>query len=165
MPSTNDPISTATRRNHAALAICAMTTIACAIWALMPMSQPNLTVPTLNAPTTDTHTEDKPNLDARLFAVDLWNPPPVQINPTQTAATQRPTPSPKYELIGIINDQTQDGPILRAALYDPAADQLLIVTSGDIIGTHTVSSIDEEAVTLADARGQTRLELHPKGGR
>ena len=74
---------------------------------------------------------------------------------TRWSSSRRILSTGRFQLIGIIND---GGP-LKAALYDPDTDRLLIVTSGDRIKQHTVTAISAEMIEMSDGRSTTRLTL------
>ncbi len=129
----------------------------CAWWAWRPLEQlePREFFIDLHAPPT-TPIEDEDRLfDQGAFVVRLWNPPPPEAR-DQRLAEQRVPPAkpPRLQLIGIIDDGRQ----LRAALYDPETDRLLIVGDGDHVKQHTIT-ITADAVELADRRVTHRLTL------
>ena len=95
-------------------------------------------------------------IDRNAFCARLWNPPPGErrLEPSQRSVAKDQPPI-RFQLVGIIREDGQ----LKAALYDPSTDRLLIVVSGDQIGRHTVSEIDEGGVELSDGRTSRRLAL------
>lgn len=138
----------------------ALAIVMCAWWAALPLEQhPTGTAITMNQPS-PVLIEKSPNaadtIDLVAFAARLWNPVASQQTDQQRepkiAKRQESIP---FQLIGIIND---GGP-LKAALYDPDTDRLLIVTSGDRIKQHTVTAISAEMIEMSDGRSTTRLTL------
>lgn len=138
----------------------ALAIVMCAWWAALPLEHhPAGTAITVNQPSPGL-IEKSPNtsdtIDLVAFAARLWNP----VAPQETAQKREPKSAKRQELIrlqliGIINDGGQ----LKAALYDPDTDRLLIVASGDRIRDHTVTAISAEDVELSDGRSTTRLTL------
>ena len=134
--------------------------VMCAWWAALPLEQyPGGTAITMNQPSPGL-IEKSPNaadtIDLVAFAARLWNPvaPQETDQKRQTKSAQRQELI-RLQLIGIINDGGQ----LKAALYDPDTDRLLIVQNGDRIRDHTVTTISAEDVELSDGRSITRLTL------
>ncbi len=132
--------------------------IACASWAIFP---PNDSSDASLA--FDLHQPEKPELntaeqsfDQSVFNASLWNPP--QVKQTSTALSKKESPRPKslrLQLIGI----STDGDTLKAAIYDPDSDQLLIVASGQSILGHTVSEITKFTVAITDGSYTHHLQL------
>ncbi|MEE8154271.1 MAG: hypothetical protein V3T53_04850 [Phycisphaerales bacterium] len=127
-----------------------------AAWAWRPLEQPEPRkfFIDLHAPTTTPIDDEDHLFDQGAFVVRLWNPsppPPPEVRDALVAGRTAPL---RLQLIGIIDDGRQ----LRAALYDPEADRLLIVTTGDRVQQHTIT-ISADAVELADGRVTHRLTL------
>ncbi|MCH8342415.1 MAG: hypothetical protein IH983_00320 [Planctomycetes bacterium] len=134
--------------------------VMCAWWAVLPLEQhPGGTAVTMNQPSPGL-IENSPNasdtIDLVAFAARLWNPPlPQETDQQRQSKSAQRQELIRLQLIGIIND----GGALKAALYDPDTDRLLIVRSGDRIRRHTVTAISAEGVELSDGRSTTRLTL------
>ena len=128
----------------------------CAWWAWRPLEQPDQSgfFIDLHAPPTTPIDDEDHRFDQGAFAVRLWIPPPEARNALAAERTPPPPKPPRLQLIGIIDDGRQ----LRAALYDPEADRLLIVGDGDHVKQHTIT-ITADAVELADGRIIHRLTL------
>ena len=47
--------------------------------------------------------------------------------------------------------------VLKAVIYDPDADELVVVAEGAMVGPRKVTRIDATGVTLTDAAGARRL--------
>lgn len=96
-------------------------------------------------------------LDPSAFTAKLWNPPPPPPEVPEEVTVQRTVPRKplRLQLVGIIDD----GQTLRAAVYDPDTDRLLILASGDRVHQHTITSITAGAVMLVDGRVSHRLTL------
>ena len=130
-----------------------------AAWAWRPLEQPepNGFFIDLHAPPTTPIDDEDHRFDQSAFAVRLWNPPPPPPEARNALVAGQTAPPPKplrLQLIGIIDDGRQ----LRAALYDPETDRLLIVATGDRVKQHTIT-ITADAVELADGRVTHRLTL------
>ena len=110
----------------------------------------------VHATTTPLLEDEEERIDQSAFVVRLWNPPPPpEARNALVAGRTAPPPKPlRLQLIGIIDDGRQ----LRAALYDPETDRLLIVATGDRVKRHTIT-ITADAVELADGRVTHRLTL------
>ncbi|MBL8759081.1 MAG: hypothetical protein JNK35_11690, partial [Phycisphaerae bacterium] len=77
----------------------------------------------------------------------------------------------KLQLLGIVRDDTLDAagaPVYIAAIYDEAADRLLMLRAGDRFGAAgsapagapgTITRVTADAVELRDASGPRRLAL------
>lgn len=77
------------------------------------------------------------------FRAPIWvaDPPPPSAKPPPA-----PTPPLRLQLLAI----TSDGSGLKAALYDPDTDKVLVVVSGDPIGHRSVERIAADAVVLRE---------------
>jgi hypothetical protein len=122
-------------------------------WALAPIGSiagdaaPSTTI-ALAAPSAErTGSSEERPFDVDAFDVRLWEArPDSQLADEQNVQPPtESTPPTRLQLIGII----QEARDLKAALYDPAADQLLIVGVGEKVSEHTVVDIRAESVTLA----------------
>ena len=109
----------------------------------------------LHPTTTPLIEDEQERIDQSTFIVRLWNPPPPEAPPEgrDRRLAEQSSP-PRLQLIGI----TDDGRQLRAALYDPDADRLLIVASGDHVKKHTVT-VTPDAVELVNGQVTYRLAL------
>lgn len=107
-------------------------------------------------------------LDLQAFQARLWAPPPAPAPvPVVVAPPPPPPPMPplRLQLVAIVQDAAIDPPRLSAALYDPDADRILMVQTGQQIGPRTISGIGTAFVELFDGSRVRRLELHPPGAR
>ncbi len=100
-------------------------------------------------------------LDPSAFTAKLWNPPSPPAEVPEKVTVQRTVPPKplRLQLVGIIDD----GQTLRAAVYDPDTDRLLILASGERVLQHTITSITADAVMLVDGRVSHRLTLRRDG--
>lgn len=167
----NDPIRSA-RRCATLTWIAGLAVVApLAIWALKPLPAHTMSMPELRPPAEVQASAQGATLDASVFSVRLWNPPPVTASATGATPPPPPPAAPlKLQLIGIVADPAaEEGkpPLLRAALYDPDTDRLYVVAAGEMIGQHRVQEITDQAVTVAAAgergRAPTRLVLKQPG--
>ena len=162
MPSPIDPSKVWRRRERLALTLGCCAALAACVWALAPLTPTPVIATELGPPAVESEDETglEP-LDRTAFAAKLWNPVPEPATPSiAPEPKQAATPPPKLQLIGILHDPTADGsPVLRAALYDPDADTLHIVASGEAIGRVRVASVDPESVRLDVGGRPTILAL------
>lgn len=134
--------------------------LGCALWALAPIQsladEPPESVPKTAAPAI----QDLPTpIDTAIFSnARLWNPPPVAV-PAQPQVAQNPSKPFRLQLIGIIHEGEQ----LHAALYDPDADRIVIVASGQRINDLTVVSVGTKTVELSDGQSKHELRLQETG--
>ena len=159
LPLPSDPIRRLTRSLRLTWFFgCAIIAL-CALWAFQPY-EPNerSEIPLDLHPTTTPLIEDeKERIDQGAFIAHLWNPPSPPPDARPEARNRRLTEQsapPRLQLIGI----TDDGRQLRAALYDPDADRLFIVASGDHVKKHTVT-VTLDAVELVNGQVTHRLAL------
>ncbi|MCH8825287.1 MAG: hypothetical protein IH984_17460 [Planctomycetes bacterium] len=137
--------------------------IACASWAILLQDIISVDLITIDlrqaAPLVENDSDQ--SLDLSAFTANLWNPPPVKKTSTALAKKEPPRAKPlKLQLIGIISD----GNTLKAALYDPDSDQLLIVANGQSILGHTIRDITKDTVLLSDGRFTHYLQLEADKG-
>lgn len=107
-------------------------------------------------------------IDASVFDVALWTPPPAPV--VKDAVAVAPPPPPlKFQLLGISGDGTNDSP-LRAALYDPDTDRVLLIGQGEKLSSFTVRTLTNEAIEFVNGTRIERLSLRepansqPSGG-
>jgi len=130
----------------------------CVLWAAAPLgesSRPDGAV--VVAALSPKLVKATPNpIEPQAFTARLWNPRPAE-QASQVAQQEIAARSAtmRLQLIGIINEAGQ----LKAALYDPQTDRVLIVTSGDRVGQHTITQISASTVELSDGRFTSRLKL------
>ncbi|MCI0353304.1 MAG: hypothetical protein L0Z53_28120 [Acidobacteriales bacterium] len=139
----------------ATLAIGLIAVTACAVWALAPLPVPSSNPLQISGeqPSLPSTPVDSTTIDSEAFArARLWNPKQLP----QPAPMQAQAQPLRLQLIGIIHAEGR----LQAALYDPDADRLLIVSSGQTIKGHQVTKITAKTVELSS--GQSKLELHLK---
>jgi hypothetical protein len=136
-----------------------------ALWALRPMSIAPIASPTPTFEPRDREhpsaPSSAPDIDPRIFAVALWNPPPPPEKPAETALAQAAPPKPlNVQLIGIITENGQS----KAALYDADSDRLLIVADGERVRDHVVHIVGgpKGMVELSDGRSTRTLTLRPE---
>src|SRR5690606_11369227 len=93
-----------------------------------------------------------PPLDVAAFRVPLWviEPPPSEPAP---APPPPPPPPLRLQLLAIV----RQGETLKASVYDPDSDTLVLVGPGDAIGGCTVEEVAATSVVLR--RGEVRHTL------
>ncbi len=160
LPLPNDPIRRLTRSLRLTWFFgCTIVTL-CALWAWRPpppeleQSQRSGIPLDLQAPTTPLIEDEQERIDQSAFIVRLWNPPPEARDRRLAEQSAPPPKPPRLQLIGI----TDDGRQLRAALYDPDTDRLLIVGTGDHVKKHMVT-VMPDAVELVNGQVTHRLAL------
>jgi hypothetical protein len=167
LSSPNDPISSSRRRDAWAFGGCLLAFTGCVAWAVWPLGPWAPRSVTLDPPAPGIR-EPHAALDLRAFDAPIWVAPPTA--PVQAAAPPEPPPKPappvRLQLVGIIREAAGSGTVLRAAVYDPDLDKLLILSHGQRLGDRTVSAITEHVVELSDGRATTRLRLEdrPRNG-
>jgi hypothetical protein len=164
-PTRQDPVL-ALRRSTRRVTVVGLAVAACvAAWALWPLKAEPATLaagPDRAAPPAS---PARVAFNADAFKVTLWTPTPVP--PPAPVIAQKPPPPPlKLQLIGITRDTPAEGgtPVLRAALYDPESDQMLIVAAGEKItagkARYTVASLTADTIELADGETVRKLSLN-----
>ncbi len=107
-------------------------------------------------------------IDARVFDVALWTPPPAPAV-KDVIAVAPPPPPLKLQLLGISGDGSKDAP-LRAALYDLETDRVILIGQGETLSSFTVRALTNEAIEFVDGTRVERLSLRepsmtpPSGG-
>ncbi len=136
---------------------------ACAWWAFKPLPDIASSVPALDLESAT----DKPadvrvaSLDLEPFRAPLWVAPPPPPPPPPTPEPERPPPPPppiKYQLLAVLGLEDRDAQPadLRAALYDPDADCILIVRVGEPIEAQ--ASAEQHARRRSASRTSPILE-------
>lgn len=163
--TTTDPILALQRSTRRWAVVAGVAMLGAWAWALWPIAQTPLTLATTDkasSPAKPTAVAFNPDA----FDVRLWTPPPAP--PATPIVAQKPAPPPiKLQLIGISREAAEPGKdaVLRAALYDPDADKLLIVAAGETLTPGsgrplTVASLTAEAVELSDGETTRKLSLN-----
>lgn len=176
----HDPLARAQRRTRATRACAITLVVAVGAWAFWP---------TVNAGDLERDTpamtpNDRPNLylqtpakplDLAAFDAALWIAPPAPVVAT-AAPPPAPPPALRAQLIAIASSiATSDAtsasgasttaatsaPNLAAIFYDPDADVLRTLRTGDRIDGRTINAIDRDGVTLSLGDTTQRLDLRP----
>ena len=167
------------RRSLRRVSACAATaTLLAAAWALWPLGSVADPLPPAPEFAVAAATSPRPEaLNLAAFSTPTWDapplpPPPPQPPKTASAAPPPPPPPPlKLQLLGIVRDDTLDAagaPVYIAAIYDEAADRLLMLRAGDRLGAAgfapagapgVITRVTADAVELRDASGPRRLAL------
>lgn len=118
-------------------------------------------------------------LDAAAFSAVLWHtPPPPPPEPEQQPETQPvlaaapppppPPPPPAIQLLAILTPSAAQGTPAEsnrrlAIAYDPDADEIRTLRSGDDIGGGwSVDAVTDDAITLRQERRTVALTLEPE---
>ena len=146
-----------------AVAVGAFAAIGAFWWAIAVPSSPAPYVPDLDESSIEAPSHGdtaRPAWDLTPFDVALWTAPPPPSTPQPPPPTPRRLPPPRYQLVGVVSQpDADDTSAFAAVLYDPDADTLVMVRTGDAIGEHTVQSVNTDGVTLAGGNAEHRLEL------
>jgi hypothetical protein len=118
------------------------------VWALGPLDPEALPEVALSAPGSSSRQAAALMLAAAPFEACLWHVPEL---PAEPAPANRPSSPPQprpaaLELVSIIHEPQG----LRAALFDPQSDRLLIVAQGERAGAQIVTAIRADAVELSE---------------
>jgi len=135
--------------------------VPCATWAIAPLHTTPPNVPHIEAPLRINQSQptSKAEIDRRVFAAKLWNPPPPTPAPAEAAVKPTPEARPlNMQLIGII----EENGARRAAVYDADVDCLIILANGDHIHEQTVTNISFRGIELSDGHVQRKLVLREK---
>lgn len=165
--ATSDPLRPARRREIALCAAGACAAALAAAWALRPIPAAQHDLPHLSAPQkTPAHEDGAPALNLAAFQARIWNPRPDPVERTVAEVDPaEPPPAPlRLQLVAIV----RDGEELRAALYDPDANELRLARVGESVARHTVTLVDAAGVELRPpgaAADPRRIDLIPPGGR
>lgn len=147
------------RRAHTRLYLACTAVISSGIFALWPVHQRHILVPTLDHALEPAHSPAQAlsSLDLAAFRLPIWvaeAPPP----PAPAPAPPPPMPAPlKIQLLAIIRESKPG--TYRAAVYDPDTDRVLVVAAGERIGSRAVERVDRASLTLSDQHGSRVLAL------
>ena len=130
------------------------------VWALWPQETPTLQLAKVENASGAAHQPPSPAVRSDFLALKLWTPPPPPVE-THKPAAPAPRLPLKLQLVGITRESGEG--TLRAALYDPETDKLLIVTSGERAGVFTVASLTKDEIGLMDEQGVRILSLRDDG--
>ena len=136
--------------------------VATGVWAFWPQAVAPIAVAKVDDHAPASHKPVTPAVRSDFLALKLWTPPAP---PAEAAKPAAPTPRPplKLQLVGITRESGQGEGTVRAALYDPETDKLLIVASGEKVGVFTVTSLTNDEIGLADNQGVRMLSLRDDG--
>jgi hypothetical protein len=137
--------------------VVAITAAAVGAWAFWPVSPASLDEPDLSVRGSPRAEAELPVLEAAAFQTPLWV---AQAPPPPPPPAPAPPPPLRLQLIAIVHEQGR----YRAALYDPDADELSVVASGDTIGARTVSDVAKDSVTITEGKLVRTLALDLKRG-
>ncbi len=160
----HDPILALRRTTRRVAGVGAALVVAAFAWALWPIERAPLVLVDAAGPSQATPSAERLAFNADAFKATLWTPPPVP-PPAPVIAQKTPPPPLKLQLIGITRDTPAEGgtPELRAALYDPESDQMMIVAAGEKITSgkarYTVASLTADTIELADGETVRKLSL------
>ncbi|MBX3359541.1 MAG: hypothetical protein KF745_14065 [Phycisphaeraceae bacterium] len=170
------------RARPAPMAAAAAALVLAAWWAFAPLGSVEPPETIAHAP--EPSRPSKPTLialDQAAFHAPLWvapPPPPAPPSPPPAPPPEPPPPPMRLQLLAIVADgggdsksPTAGAPSLRAVLYDPDADRLLVLGQGEqATAGYTIDRVSERLVELRDARPPhavrtLALDAEPKGAR
>ena len=159
--SPNDPIRSLKRSMRITWLIGVVVIAGFALWGWRPLNDLNQGVVSIELREPPSELPDSPRarFDKSAFTAKLWNPRSPEVSNEVVAQRTVPSKLLRLQLVGIIDD----GQSLRAAVYDPETDRLLILASGERVHHHTVTSITADAIELANGRSSHRLTLREEG--
>lgn len=160
MKEPRDPVRLVRLRVTASRLIAFPTMAICAAWAGWPLKDPG-PMPALADPDPVTRSEPTSvaSLDISAFDAILWVVPAVPVATVVEPPKPPSEPVTALRLVGIIHEQVDGVERLRAAIYDPRSDRILVVADGDQIGSHTVQEVTAFTVELRSGRSTSRLLL------
>ena len=99
--------------------------------------------------------EQLTNRVPKAFDVALWNPTESRRANGAVTANAASRPATRLQLIGITEDKSG----IHAALYDPDADRLWVVGSGDTIPGQRIEKLTASEIVLVGSTGTSRIAL------
>jgi hypothetical protein len=143
-----------------ALTLLAGAVAACGLWAFAPLPQVRIELPRLAEPALREAPEPV-RLDVAAFHAPLWIAPVPPPPPPKPEPPPPPPPPLKLQLLAIV----READTLKAVLYDPDADRILVVAEGEPLGhRHHIERVRPDAVDIRDERGIRTLTLADSGG-
>jgi hypothetical protein len=123
-----------------------------AVWAMWPLPEP--TVDAGLAPSAPVAPEPVAlaALDLDAFRTPLWVAPPV-LTPVPPESAPERLPPVRLQLIAIVRDPGDASAALKALLYDPDSDRLILAAPGEVIGAATIEHVLERGVEVRDRAG------------
>ncbi|MCC6321908.1 MAG: hypothetical protein IT438_10800 [Phycisphaerales bacterium] len=154
------------RRTHFAAATSLAAIALAAWWALRPLGVPAFDgAASVASQLPPPPLSDQPlprrklaALDLTAFSTPLWVAPPVPPAPPAPAEPPKPLPPLKVQVIAIVRDggNADKHEEFTVLVYDPDADRLLSLRTGDQIAGRTIARITEISVELRE-RDRTRV--------
>jgi hypothetical protein len=142
------------RRDLVYMGLLAAAVTACGVWAFAPLEHPRVEVPALPAAAPQEAPERRP-IELAAFRAPLWVAPPAPPPPARPEPAPPPPPPLKFQLLAIV----REAEMLKAVLYDPDTDRLLVVAEGEPLGARRVERVHPTTVDIRDDRGIRTLSL------
>lgn len=141
-----DPVVLERARTRRAQRVGLGAVLLAALWTFWPLGRAAVPTPDLSVDSPD----PPPRSDSfapAAFDTPLWTivPPPT---PPPPAPSPAPPPPLKLQLLGITLDPATPG-VYRAVLFDPDANQVVIVAGGDHVAGRAVTAVEANAVKLS----------------
>lgn len=139
---------------------------ACALaawWAFRPLPMPRLEA-SFSAPTPEESVPrlQRPAVDLAAFSAPLWVAPPAP--PATPPITDPPKPLPplRVQVLAIVVDAEDIGhePEFSVLIYDPDADRVLSLRSGDQVAGRTIARITRSTVEFRERDRTRTMALH-----
>ncbi len=146
-----------TRVSRRTMFVCSAIVAVAAAWALRPLAPTAKPAQLEEAPQSVSQGPARLALDVDAFRAPIWVQAPQLSQAPPDAA---PLPPLRIQLLAIL----REGDIYKAALYDPDADRLFIVASGESVAGRTVDRVLADAVALRDGGGGEVLTLARSAG-
>lgn len=161
--SNTDVLADLARRTRIVLRAGACTCALAAVWAFLPVSLPvrTDTEATVDVAPVDPRMHQLPPLNLAAFDAPVWVVPPAPEPPVVAAPPPPPPPPLKLQLLGVSVEQTVDGPVYRAVLYDPDVDAIHVVAAGESVAGRRVTRVTSSDVSIALGDSHATLALRP----
>lgn len=162
----SNPLRQARHREATIIAAGACAVALAAAWSFRPTPTAPHDFPDLsNPPETPAQESAADTLNLAAFQARIWNPRPDPVeHKVAEDKPAAPPPAPlRLQLVAIV----RDGEELRAALYDPDANELRLARIGDSVARHTITLVDATGVELRPpgaTSGPRRIDLVRPGG-
>jgi hypothetical protein len=155
---------TSRSRGVAGRALAGMCVAVCGVWAFAPLESARVEAPELTVSSAAASEAAPRALDLSAFNAPLWFAPPPP--PTKVAESASPPPPPpplKWQLLAIV----REGHALRALVYDPDADRVIVLGEGDQSGPRRIARVTPTSLDVRDEAGVRTLALRDaaQGGR
>lgn len=143
-------------RGVAGRALAGLCVAVCGVWAFMPLESARVEAPEVTVSSAAAGDAVPRALDLSAFNAPLWFAPPPP--PTKVAESSSPPPPPpplKWQLLAIV----REGGALRALVYDPDTDKVIVLGEGDQSGPRRIARVTPTSLDVRDGAGVRTLAL------